>query len=642
MSIIQVDETKCVGCNACVRECPAAEANVAQLDETGQLRIIINDEKCIKCGACIKACSHGARSFQDDTEVFLQEIRAGHEVAVIVAPAIRVAFEGKWQQVLQWLRNEGVKGVYDVGFGADICTWAHLRYMEAHPGAKIISQPCAAVVNYIQRHKPELIQNLSPIQSPMACMAIYLRKVIGFKGKIAAISPCIAKIDEFNDTGVIDYNVTMEHLRNHLDKEHISLSQIKLTNEKIFDAYEGLEGSIYPRPGGLMKNLLIHAPEMQVITSEGVGRLYEDLKTYEHQPKEWLPDVFDVLNCENGCNGGPAVGAKYRRFEVSELMHTVERNARKIRKSNTTKKGMDRQFTEFDKILDLNDFMRTYKSRKIESVGITEAQIEQAFHILGKNTDVEKHFDCHACGYKTCRDMAIALTRGINEKENCHQYMMKMIREERHKVAEVNSEVLKMNNDLIEIFSELTQNIESVKEEADTIRDAGTKSSGEMQNVADHMNELNLLNQKIIDAMENINQSVQQYNEMTQDVEKIAGKINLLSLNAAIEAARAGEAGRGFAVVASNIRELSESSKKSVGSAKENDEGIHTALDAINAVIGQFDGTIGELLAAVSDAITDAKRTSDNSENIKTSMEKVSEIADKVQEVIRETNNILN
>lgn len=42
----------------------------------------------------------------------------------------------------------------------------------------------------------------------------------------------------------------------------------------------------------------------------------------------------------------------------------------------------------------------------------------------------------------------------------------------------------------------------------------------------------------------------------------IAGRTNLLSLNASIEAARAGEAGRGFAVVAEEIRNLSEGSNE--------------------------------------------------------------------------------
>lgn len=66
------------------------------------------------------------------------------------------------------------------------------------------------------------------------------------------------------------------------------------------------------------------------------------------------------------------------------------------------------------------------------------------------------------------------------------------------------------------------------------------------------------------------------------------------------------------------------------------------AFDDINIVVDKFETTIGELLAAVEEAIVGAKQTSENSEHIKLSMDKVSLIADRVQEVIQETNNILN
>lgn len=642
MSIIGLQEEKCVGCNACVRVCPAGDANIAHMDESGTLRIKIDDDRCIKCGACIKACSHHARYFIDDTDRFISDLKAGKEIAMIAAPAIKIAFDGNWRHVLQWLRNQGVKAIYDVSFGADICTWAHLRYLEKNPDAKVISQPCAAVVNYIEKHKPTLISHLSPIHSPMLCMATYMRKVLGFKGRIAAISPCIAKIDEFRETGLIDYNVTMEHLRDFFADNHVDLPKVKIYSEFEFDAHQGLEGAIYSRPGGLMKNLLIHAPEMEVVTSEGTEKLYKDLDTYEKEKSKWLPTVFDVLNCENGCNGGPATGVNYNCFAMSDIMHDVERYARKLRKANTTKKGVDKQFEEFDKTLNLNDFIRTYKTSSSHAKTVTEADIEKAYLMMDKHTEMDRHFDCHSCGFSSCREMAIALAKGINEKENCHQYMMKTIYNERKKVTSVNDEVLNMNNELVAIFGSLTENIEKVKEEAVVIRDAGKESSTEMTNVARHMGDLKDLNQSIAESLEHINTSIEQYNIMTQDVEKISGKINLLSLNAAIEAARAGEAGRGFSVVASSIRDLSDSSKASVGNAKENDGEIQAAIREVNDIIEKFSNVTADLLQAVNLSIENVERTSEKSVLIQDSMNTVSQIAEHVQEVIEQTNSILN
>ncbi len=641
MEIICLEEEKCVGCNACVRVCPARDANIARMGEDGQLRISIDEEKCIRCGACIKACAHQARYYKDDIHEFLEALKSGEEIAMIVAPAVKIAFDGNWRHALQWLRNQGVKAIYDVGFGADICTWAHLRYLQQHPDAKVISQPCAAVVNYIQRHRTELIPSLSPVQSPMMCIAIYMRKVLGYRGKIAALSPCIAKIDEFRETKVIDYNVTMEHLRDYFKEQGVHLPEVKLYSEFEFDEQQGLEGSIYPKPGGLMTNLLIHDPTLEVVTSEGTGKLYEDLDIYGEQRREWLPTVFDVLNCENGCNGGPAVGVDYQRFAMNNIMYKVEQHARQVRKANVSRRGVDKQYAEFDKKLNLNDFLRSYTDLKGSAKEVTEREINQAFELLGKHTKEERSFDCHACGFKSCRDMAIALAKGLNEKENCHQFMMHSIREERQKVTEVNDEVLTMNQELMEIFNQLTDNIEKVKTETDSIREVGNRSSEEMGNVASHMHELNQLNQNISKSMENINSSVEQYNIMTQDVEKIAGKINLLSLNAAIEAARAGEAGKGFAVVASNIRDLSDSSRASVGNAKENDEGIHQAISDVNVVTKNFNEATDELLHAIDIARENVGKTSEKSVMIQESMDTVSRIAEKVQEVIQNTNAIL-
>lgn len=642
MGEIYLDSEKCVGCNACVRACPVIDANVARTDETGRLIIHIDEEKCIKCGACIRACSHHARTYSDDTDAFLKDLKAGKDIVLIAAPSIKIAFDGYWRHVLQWFRNQGIQKIYDVSFGADICTWAHVRYLQKHPDAKLISQPCAAVVNYIVKHKPELIPNLSPVHSPMLCLGIYIREILGFRGKIAAISPCIAKADEFHDTQVIDYNVTMEHLRDYFKENNVNLPQVKVFSEFEFDDNIGLEGAIYPRPGGLMKNLLIHDPDLQVITSEGTERLYEDLNLYLEQDKKNLPTVFDVLSCKDGCNGGPATGVDYHCFEMNNIMYDVEQYAKNVRRKAKTKKGHDLQFKEFDEKLQPELFIRTYKAHDNKNIQVSEADIERVYKLLGKETEAQKHFDCHACGFRTCRDMAIALAKGINEKENCHQYMLHTIKEERQKIENINSRVRTTNGELLDVFEQLNTNIRSVKEEADMIREAGLHTTEKMNILTEHMNRLAELNQGIRKSAEHISNSVEGYNIMTRDVEKIAGQINLLSLNAAIEAARAGEAGRGFAVVASNIRDLSDSSKTSVSSAKQNDGAIKNAIQEIADVIQSFNSTITELLASVQDAIANVNQTSENGRIIQESMDTVSSMADDVRSVIQETNSILS
>jgi hypothetical protein len=65
------------------------------------------------------------------------------------------------------------------------------------------------------------------------------------------------------------------------------------------------------------------------------------------------------------------------------------------------------------------------------------------------------------------------------------------------------------------------------------------------------------------EQLEHIIKTQEQVGEAVKVVESIAGRTNILSLNASIEAARAGEAGRTFAVVAKEVRKLAEDSSRS-------------------------------------------------------------------------------
>ena len=380
------------GCNACVRACPVGDANIARMDAEGKLKIMIDDEKCIKCGACIRACSHSARSYIDDTQRFLQDLANGQEIALIAAPSIKIAFDGNWRHALQWLSNHGIKKIYDVSFGADICTWAHLRYLEKNPGKSSSRNPVQQLSTMCSiTSRVTFFQSLTDPQPDALSCSIH-QKVIGYRGKIAAISPCVAKIEEFRETGLVDYNVTMEHLKRYFDENGVKLPEVKIFSEFEFDGQQGLEGAIYPKPGGLMSNILAHAPNLNVITSEGTESLYHDMETYSGLREQDKPDMFDVLNCEDGCNGGPTTGVHYQRFAMNNIMHDVEQYAKRCARHTLPKKGVDQQFAEFDKTLNLNDYIRTYKHYDVEKNPITEREIDNAFTMMGKTTTAEKAF----------------------------------------------------------------------------------------------------------------------------------------------------------------------------------------------------------------------------------------------------------
>ena len=470
--MIIFDPAKCVSCNNCVRVCPSVEANMVEHDENGKAIFNINPDKCISCGACVKVCSHKSRTYADDTERFWEDLKKGVKIVGICAPAVKVSFDGCWRGVLEYIQKNGVEKIYDVAFGADICTWAHIRYLEKHPGEKLISQPCPAIVNYMRKFCQESLKHLSPVQSPMLCTAIYLKKYLGETAKIVAFSPCIAKRDEFIETGIIDYNVTFERLGELLERNGVDFDKLMKTRSNFeFAGAGGQMGAIYPRPGGLKTCLELENPHLNVITSEGTDSVYKNLSMYAQVNERDLPDVFDVLSCDKGCGSGPAIGKQMSIYRMSGIMNGIEKYNR-TKRVKFDRKHRDKQFLQFDKMLKIEDFVRQYKPDDITEISVTDEQIDEMLTKMGKHTDTERNYNCHSCGFATCREMATAILKGVSDISSCRQYMQLQADNHRRHIEEENKSIAEVTGELKQVVAANKMDITGAEDNLARLKEA--------------------------------------------------------------------------------------------------------------------------------------------------------------------------
>jgi methyl-accepting chemotaxis protein len=110
-----------------------------------------------------------------------------------------------------------------------------------------------------------------------------------------------------------------------------------------------------------------------------------------------------------------------------------------------------------------------------------------------------------------------------------------------------------------QVLTALTQTTSAVMDVARNTAEASTKSRAAIALVKSGQDKMGTM----IEVVNNIVANSEKINKITEVIEGIANKTNLLSLNAAIEAARAGEHGKGFSVVAEEVGKLASSSAES-------------------------------------------------------------------------------
>ena len=420
----------CISCNKCVRVCTSPGASYVHTEEDSYI-VHINANRCISCGACFAMCEHDARDYRDDTEQFFSDLKKGVPITLLLAPSFLATYPDEYGSILGGLKELGVRRIVSVAFGADICTWAYLKYIRENHFYGGISTPCPVAVSYIEHCLPELIPHMIPIHSPMVCAAIYCREELGITDRFAFIGPCIGKkmeTDSFSDSSPVHYNLTFLKLMKYVRTHNVFGPDIR-------DEIEYGLGSFYPAPGGLAENIRWFLGDdalIRVVSGKTYlyGWLNKNAKDLEEGNTPFL--IIEALNCQEGCIEG--TGNEIERFEEDRMLGSIQKIKNRSKRSTPDSPWNPRLFPEeryallnkqFES-LQLSHYMRHFADRSGESVMLlpSDDEAESIFNEMLKFTEESRSINCSACGYKSCRDMMTAIYNGFNTKYNCIHFEM--------------------------------------------------------------------------------------------------------------------------------------------------------------------------------------------------------------------------
>ena len=424
--IIYTDEG-CVGCNKCVHTCPTIGANVSTRI-SNKICSVVSDKDCIHCGRCVTDCAHKARHFKDDTEEVLKALSEGEEIYALIDPTVYLAFCDNYANVFGYLMSLGIKGILDGSVGGQICLYEHVKYLKEHMDEdgncdKFIAHNCAGISNYVSKYVPRAADFFVPVKSPGMCAAVYFKKYENIKGKIVYITSCTAVYDEINSYSsgrCINYFVGISSVMDLIRGVDIS----GFSSEA--DCFKDKIGMSIIEAGKFVSTAAAFFDAGTRFNSykgfdDDIDRFFETDAFYESGIHSVL---IEMSSCNKGCVSGPAFSMK--DYDIHKGFAAYSQACDKITEVLGSNLLPDERFkimSDRFAYLDDEDFAWECEDNYIQHCRIPEDVIDEIFNSMFKLSEQKRHFDCGACGHKSCLDMVIAVANGFSRIEDCVHYM---------------------------------------------------------------------------------------------------------------------------------------------------------------------------------------------------------------------------
>ena len=417
---------KCIGCSKCISVCPVFGANVSRV--IGGKQTVEVSKKCIDCGLCVVACEHGAREYRDDFDAVLKALSEGKKVSALIDPVLYLIYGNKTPQILGFLKDMGIYKIYDVSYGAEICLYAHAKYIKEHIDnngqcRQFIANTCGALNNYISNVAPQLIPLVIPVQSPTTCTAIYARKYLKDDSEFVVISPCITQVDEVRsaDTGGhVTYSVTIESLMNYAEKKGLGgkRAEADLTSEGL--------GNIIAYNDGFIEGVSAFFNREEIFTNLGGIKdvNIENLSDLSGLKKSRHSLMVTADICRGGCVCG--TGLKASDVRLSATLDNYRRVRSKSFNFVNSCISPEEYYLKVSKVfkdLNFDDFAKTLSDKYRQPYIVPEDAIDDIFNNMHKDTELKRTINCRSCGYKTCKDLAVAVSNGYARIQDCVHYM---------------------------------------------------------------------------------------------------------------------------------------------------------------------------------------------------------------------------